>query len=122
MKLVDEAIHAYAAWLAEFTTGDLQSLNVMRLRDESEAARRKLEAAIRSAVDGVVAALPAGWKLVPVEPTRDMLLAVHDGPYGADEHAMTPDNEEYLADCYRAAVKAAPTPGVPGSVKEDGRG
>lgn len=53
MKLADEAIHAYAAWLAEFTTGDLQSLNVMRLRDESDAARRKLEAAIRSAVAGV---------------------------------------------------------------------
>jgi hypothetical protein len=53
MKLADEAIHAYAAWLAEFTTGDLQSLNVMRLRDESDTARRKLETAIRSA-HGVV--------------------------------------------------------------------
>jgi hypothetical protein len=50
MALADEAIHAYAAWLAEFTTGDLQSLNVMRLHDEKEAAHRKLRAALESAL------------------------------------------------------------------------
>jgi hypothetical protein len=49
MELADEAIHSYAAWLAEFTMGDLQSLNVMRLHDESEAARRKLHAALTAA-------------------------------------------------------------------------
>ena len=49
MKLADEAIHAYAAWLAEFTTGELPSFHVDRLNAEKDAARRKLEAAIRSA-------------------------------------------------------------------------
>jgi spore coat polysaccharide biosynthesis predicted glycosyltransferase SpsG len=53
MKLADDAIHAYAAWLAEFTVGELPSLHVDRLNNEKDAARRKLEAAIRSAVDGV---------------------------------------------------------------------
>jgi hypothetical protein len=49
MALADEAIHAYAAWLAEFTTGELPSLHVDRLNDEKDAARRKLRAAIESA-------------------------------------------------------------------------
>jgi hypothetical protein len=47
---LERAIHSYAAWLAEFTTGDLQSLNVMRLRDESDTARRKLQAALTAAL------------------------------------------------------------------------
>ena len=49
MKLADEAIHAYAAWLAEFTTGDLPSFNVARLNEEKDAARRKLRAALEGA-------------------------------------------------------------------------
>lgn len=48
MKLADEAIHAYAAWLAEFTTGELPSHHVDRLNAEKDEARRKLEAAIRT--------------------------------------------------------------------------
>lgn len=52
MKLADEAIHAYAAWLAESIT-----INEPRnhpdilngLNEKKDAARRKLEAAIRAA-------------------------------------------------------------------------
>jgi hypothetical protein len=53
VKMADEAIHAYAAWLAEFTTGDLPSLHADRLNDEKDAARRRLEMAIRVTVAGV---------------------------------------------------------------------
>lgn len=60
MKLADEAIHAYAAWLAESIT-----INEPRnhpdilnwLNEKKDAARRKLEAAIRATcgvlVDGL---------------------------------------------------------------------
>lgn len=58
MKLADEAIHAYAAWLMEFTHGDhldagLPSFHVERLNSEKDAARDRLRAALGSAIDGV---------------------------------------------------------------------
>jgi hypothetical protein len=61
MKLADEAIHAYAAWLAESITinepGNHPDI-LIGLNEKKDAARRKLEVAIRAAC-GVGVPAPA---------------------------------------------------------------
>lgn len=66
-------------------------------------AERKLEN-----VKGMVAALgvPAGWKLVPVEPTEDMIVAFAEQWYS---HAQTIDDPQ-MVEAYRALLDAAPQP------------
>jgi hypothetical protein len=63
-------------------------------------------------IDGRTAgAAPAGWKLVPVEPTKDMLDAARL------QWALTPGNA--IEESYAAMMRAAPTPMNSG--KEEGK-
>lgn len=55
------------------------------------------------------APVPEGWQLVPAEPTREQLIAAHDGPLGA-EGEITQENESWLIDMYKAMLAAAPKP------------
>lgn len=48
-RLADEAIHAYAEWLAEFAMGDLPSFHTDRLNVEKDRARVALLAHLRTA-------------------------------------------------------------------------
>ncbi len=64
---------------------------------DSSGARQVLKAAI---IAGVGAA-PEGWRLVPVEPTEDMRLAM--ATHGV-KHL------EWAGDVYAAALAAAPKP------------
>lgn len=54
------------------------------------------------------AVAPEGWKLVPVKPTREMVIAAHDGPLLAGEYAMSAENEAFLIDIYVAMLTACP--------------
>ncbi|HIE0260045.1 TPA: hypothetical protein ACXI9I_005968 [Pseudomonas aeruginosa] len=47
--------------------------------------------------------VPEGWKLVPVEPTEDVLDAIHNGGYVGDD--------QELRWFYQAILDAAPAPG-----------
>ncbi|MDI3904631.1 hypothetical protein ACVZDO_27135 [Pseudomonas aeruginosa] len=47
--------------------------------------------------------VPEGWKLVPVEPTEDVLEAIHNGGYVGDD--------QELRQFYQAILDAAPAPG-----------
>ncbi|HEJ4837989.1 TPA: hypothetical protein SL605_000776 [Pseudomonas aeruginosa] len=58
-----------------------------------------LEAPIAQAQHSV----PEGWKLVPVEPTEDVLDAIHNGGYVGDD--------QELRWFYQAILDAAPAPG-----------
>ncbi|HFX3693420.1 TPA: hypothetical protein ACRMUA_001858 [Pseudomonas aeruginosa] len=46
---------------------------------------------------------PEGWKLVPVDPTEDLLEAIHNGGYVGDDRE--------LRQFYQAILDAAPAPG-----------
>lgn len=68
------------------------------------AARSTLESALREAL------MPAGWNLVPVEPTPEMVTAGMDGLgscVGSCGEASPPDRSD-IADSYRAMLSAAP--------------
>ncbi|HEJ4689952.1 hypothetical protein [Pseudomonas aeruginosa] len=47
--------------------------------------------------------VPEGWKLVPVDPTEDLLEAIHNGGYVGDDRE--------LRQFYQAILDAAPAPG-----------
>ncbi len=47
--------------------------------------------------------VPEGWKLVPVEPTEDVLEAIHNGGYVGDD--------QELRWFYQSILAAAPAPG-----------
>lgn len=46
---------------------------------------------------------PEGWKLVPVEPTEDLLEAIHNGGYVGDD--------QELRQFYQSILDAVPSPG-----------
>ncbi|AKR55755.1 hypothetical protein XM25_08073 [Devosia sp. H5989] len=52
--------------------------------------------------------IPAGYRLVPEEPTREMILAAHDGPLMAADHTMTAESEAWLIEMYQAMLAKAP--------------
>ena len=54
-------------------------------------------------------AVPPGWMLVPVEPTREQVMAAHNGPLGADEYRITLETESWLIEMYAAFIAAAPS-------------
>ncbi|EPO7644427.1 hypothetical protein ACUHM9_004979 [Pseudomonas aeruginosa] len=58
-----------------------------------------LEAPVAQAQHSV----PEGWKLVPVDPTEDLLEAIHNGGYVGDDRE--------LRQFYQAILDAAPAPG-----------
>ena len=70
---------------------------------EYDAARRALTAA--NAVSRPQATEPAGWKLVPVEPTQEMLDAVVTT---LDDHLLGPDAEKQYREDWAAMLAAAP--------------
>lgn len=52
-------------------------------------------------------AIPAGWQLVPVEPTHQMIEAGNDGFRNPDSRRHT------VSSCYKSMLAAAPKPGEP---------
>ncbi len=52
-------------------------------------------------------AVPAGWKMVPIEPTEEMIEAGY-------EHTADPCWRENYIEAYKASVAAAPPAPVPG--------
>lgn len=53
---------------------------------------------------------PAGWKLVPIEPTQEMLSASWAK---ANPRFIFTDHEEHIAAAYRAMLDAAPAQPAP---------
>jgi hypothetical protein len=51
--------------------------------------------------------IPAGWQLVPVEPTHQMIEAGNDGFRNPDSRRHT------VSSCYKSMLSAAPKPGEP---------
>lgn len=49
---------------------------------------------------------PTGWKLVPLEPTDEMLLHFAGTPF----HNLSPSKQRAAWYCYQAMIAAAPTP------------
>jgi len=58
-----------------------------------------------NAVSHPQATAPAGWKLVPVEPTQEMLDAVVTT---VDDHLLGPDAEKQYREDWAAMLAAAP--------------
>ncbi len=81
---------------------------VLYLRNEpSEEDMRAIQNFLRAISADVLTqaqhSVPEGWKLVPVEPTEDVLDAIHNGGYVGDD--------QELRWFYQAILDAAPAPG-----------
>jgi len=91
------------------------------LRDSKGWAQSYSDALIRDAIDRVPGAVPDGWKLVPIEPTPEMLSA------GGYEETATTDSYRgevsvYIGDdvarkVYRSMLDAVPTTEQAGAEK-----
>jgi hypothetical protein len=81
-----------------------QQYNQMQWRMKAAEAET---ASMRSELEALRSAVPAGWRLVPVEPTLEMLQAGRDTPLAGDDAVDAP--EDYKA-VYRAMLAAAPQP------------
>lgn len=68
-RIVIDALAGSAVQVWKRHTYDSGPYEVTMLRDSTERIARAVEAAT------LARAAPAGWKLVPVEPTREMVLA-----------------------------------------------
>ncbi|MBI8610318.1 hypothetical protein JEZ48_16930 [Pseudomonas aeruginosa] len=76
------------------------------MEDIAEAAlclRNRLDDLLAAAPAQAQHSVPEGWKLVPVEPTEDVLDAIHNGGYVGDD--------QELRWFYQAILAAAPAPG-----------
>ncbi|HBO3237871.1 TPA: hypothetical protein L4S12_000987 [Pseudomonas aeruginosa] len=75
--------------------------------DQWTTAERMLTGACVAAEERAAAqtqhSVPEGWKLVPVDPTEDLLEAIHNGGYVGDDRE--------LRQFYQAILDAAPAPG-----------
>ncbi|MBV5487075.1 hypothetical protein KUU42_04485 [Pseudomonas aeruginosa] len=75
--------------------------------DQWTTAERMLTGACVAAEERAAAqtqhSVPEGWKLVPVEPTEDVLEAIHNGGYVGDD--------QELRWFYQSILAAAPAPG-----------
>ncbi len=84
------------------------------IKEATEAVPREFgDVRYRAAIDAVRGAAPspagpapAGWKLVPVEPTTEMLGAAADLSSAMSKKGNSPCGDEY----YRAMIGAAPSP------------
>ncbi|MCP1569263.1 hypothetical protein J2Y72_003566 [Pseudomonas aeruginosa] len=65
--------------------------------------QKLLDAYIAAAPAQAQHSVPEGWKLVPVEPTEDVLEAIHNGGYVGDD--------QELRWFYQSILAAAPAPG-----------
>ena len=68
---------------------------------------QEIKAAITEPVVKESLTVPAGYKLVPVEPTQEMLDAVVTT---VDDHLLGPDAEKQYREDWAAMLAAAPTP------------
>ncbi|HEJ4855670.1 TPA: hypothetical protein SL612_005969 [Pseudomonas aeruginosa] len=76
------------------------------MEDIAEAAlclRNRLDDLLAAAPAQAQHSVPEGWKLVPVEPTEDVLDAIHNGGYVGDD--------QELRQFYQDILDAAPAPG-----------
>ncbi|HCW0424829.1 TPA: hypothetical protein OW323_000255 [Pseudomonas aeruginosa] len=76
------------------------------MEDIAEAAlclRNRLDDLLAAPVAQAQHSVPEGWKLVPVEPTEDVLEAIHNGGYVGDD--------QELRWFYQSILAAAPAPG-----------
>lgn len=76
-----------------------------------------LYAAPKATIDeshGAAVAVPDGWKMVPVEPTREMIAKIHPIAHGTCHHCfatVNPDCEENVKLSWQDMLAAAPAPG-----------
>ena len=73
------------------------------LQQYAESNRRTIDA-ILEASRGAQPAVPAGWKLVPIEPTREMVN------WACQDIKCFGENRWTCRDAYNALLAAAPTP------------
>ena len=50
-----------------------------------------------------------GYTSVRTKPTREQVMAAHNGPLGADEYRITLETESWLIEMYAAFIAAAPS-------------
>lgn len=65
----------------------------------------------KQALERVVAGVPDGWKLVPVEPTLEMRKMIHPIAEGTCQHCyatVNPDCEDNVLYSWEDMLKAAP--------------
>ncbi|HEJ3239718.1 TPA: hypothetical protein SL340_000899 [Pseudomonas aeruginosa] len=95
--------------LAETVHADAQeAVKLQRLLMDSHTACRPAGEGLMGWAHAALSAqaqhsVPEGWKLVPVEPTEDVLDAIHNGGYVGDD--------QELRWFYQAILDAAPAPG-----------
>lgn len=89
---------------AALAEGDLMRQELERLRTESEMRRIALLDEMQSAERLRAQVAPAGWKLVPVEPTEEMLIAGGIASEGSPAHDVIGP----LSDAWAAMLAAAP--------------
>jgi hypothetical protein len=102
-----------SAWLRSLAAigGDRSALATMRAwADEVDSARAAL-----AAPPLMEPAPPVGWKLVPLEPTREMAIAAVKCRYGAATYKNVSDLGTSSCECeagddYRAMLAASPVP------------
>jgi hypothetical protein len=71
--------------------------------DQAQVRVNRVRAAIESALRAAVPAIPAGWRLVPVEPTEAMYVAGDDAVAECRKSGLVPAGE-----VYRAMLSASP--------------
>ncbi|EPK5820817.1 hypothetical protein L4Z93_000913 [Pseudomonas aeruginosa] len=95
--------------LAETVHADAQeAVKLQRLLMDSHTACRPAGEGLMGWAHAALSAqaqhsVPEGWKLVPVEPTEDVLEAIHNGGYVGDD--------QELRQFYQDILDAAPAPG-----------
>jgi hypothetical protein len=105
-RLIDpEAFTKEAEIYAPARFGSIGRGNLLRAENELDDRRR---AALAKAQDILNLIKPEGWRLVPVEPTEEMLQGADALKYGEPVEGYSVD----LAAIYRAMIQAYPPPPV----------
>lgn len=90
-------------------TAALEALEYAQQDRECPSTTRQAINAIRAAL-AETAEPVAGWRLVPVKPTRGQIMAAYKGPLGAGEYTITGETEAWLIEMYQTMLDTAPQP------------
>lgn len=97
----------------EFCSFDVEDLSPGEISDREAEYQAKYEACIRSAFDSPILTVPKGWKLIPLEPTFEMLRAGflaarearYQDPCGKTEYDRVPRAVHYAMHTTAPEVK-----------------
>ena len=101
-----------------FRAGSLEAVVGMARRDEVRRHGAALSVPPAQQPADSAGQAPAGWKLVPVEPTDDMLVAGTEAWHDARSKRPAMEDCEEAAACWRAMLAAAPQPAAPDAQAE----